>query len=281
MKRNALLLFAAVLMAVDLVRIAAVSDSASAGGASMPTSAPGSPWKLKFSTSFYVNAPLGSFSRCDASTSICYGLPKSLQSKWFAYPDGWPDTATQNGQAIHGYYSPSTTTWIADHVLNIRMWRGGTTVHSCALLPKVAMGMTYGKFVERFRVLNANAGFKSAHLLWPVRDGRHREVDYPEAAWGHQMIHAYVHSNSEQKQRFSAHAKMNSTWHTSKIEWTPTRLSFYLDGRRIGVTARGVPRISMDWVLQNETELADAVPPVNSSSTMQISLVAVYSYQGT
>jgi hypothetical protein len=37
----------------------------------------------------------------------------------------------------------------------------------------------------------------------------------------------------------------------------------------------------MDWVLQNETELADAVPPVNSSSTMQISLVAVYSYQGT
>ena len=43
------------------------------------------------------------------------------------------------------------------------------------------MGMTYGKFVERFRVLNANAGFKSAHLLWPVKDGRfYDEVDYPK-----------------------------------------------------------------------------------------------------
>lgn len=251
------------------------------GGAAVPAVVD-TRWRLVYSTDFPVDAPLGSFSGCNASAYTCTGLPKALQSQWWAYPDGWPDSATERHEKVGGYYSPSTTIWIADGVMNIRLWRGTGSVHSVAVLPKAAIGRTYGKYVETFRIADPVPGYKSAHLLWPVRkptDGTAHEIDFPEAGWGTPIV-GFVHYAGH-RPRFPAGVAFNRRWHTTVIEWTPHRLSFYCDGRLIGAIAGNVADVPMRWVLQNETQTDGlAYPPPHSSSTMQIKYVAYYKWAG-
>jgi len=239
------------------------------------------PWRLVYSTDFPVDAPLGSFSGCEAATYTCTGLPKVLRSQWWAYPDGWPDTATQWHLAVGGYYSPSTTVWIAAGVMNIRLWRGTGSVHSAAVLPKAAIDRTYGKYVETFRITDPVPGYKSAHMLWaatPPQNGTAREIDFPEAGWG-ASIRAFIHYPSY-RPRFVTSAAFDAAWHTSVIEWTPRGLSLYLDGKLVGFLTGRVADVPMRWILQNETQTNGTFPPVNSSSTMQIKYVAYYSWAG-
>jgi len=249
------------------------------------TAAVGSPWRLVYSTNFQVNAPLGSFSGCKISTGYtCSGLPKALRGQWWAYGDGWPDTATVRHLKVHGYYSPSTTVWIAGGMMNIRMWRGtGTgTVHSAAVLPKAALGKEYGKYVVTFRVPDPVPGYKSADLLWAMKSptgGTAHEIDFPEGGWG-LPFKAFIHYPSNRPQ-FAANASFNSSWNTTVLEWSPHGVSFYCNGKLIGSASGNVADVPMRWVLQNETEdNGTAGPAPNSSSTIQIKYVAYYSWAG-
>jgi len=273
----------AALLACAFPRSAAVEHAATpavehAANPAVPAAA--TPWRLVYSTDFPVDAPLGSFSGCKVATYACTGLPKALRSQWWAYPEGWPDTSTERDEKVGGYYTPSTTVWIAGGVMNIRMWRGTGSVHSAAVLPKAAIGRRYGKYVETFRVADPRLGYKSAHMLWAMRnptDGSAHEIDFPEAGWGLPIV-GYVHYASH-RPRFPAGVVFNRRWHTTVIEWTPHRLSLYCDGRLIGSIAGNVSDVPMRWVLQNETQTSGlAYPPPNSSSTMQIKYVAYYSW---
>lgn len=164
--------------------------------------------------------------------------------------------------------------------MHIKMWRGSSgSVHSAALVPLAASGKTYGRYVETFRVSQITPGYKSAHLLWPSNGNQNTtsfEVDYPENEWDTD-IYAYVHAGNLAQQSFPANASWGS-WHTSEIDWTPTSLSFYMDGKLIGTTTQGVPNIPMDWIIQNESALNGESAPLNSSAQMDISYVAYYSY---
>jgi hypothetical protein len=207
-------------------------------------------------------------------------LPKALQSQWWAYPDGWPDTATQKNLPVGGYYSPSTTVWIAGGVMNIRLWRRTGPVHSAALMPKATLARTYGKYVETFRVLHPVAGYKSAHMLRAVpkdTDGSAFEIDFPERSWGLQFV-AFVHLPNRVPY-FAANCSFDSTWTTTVIEWTQRGIWFYCDGSLVGSVAGKVSDVPMRWILQNETQTnGTAYPPPNSWSMMQIKYVAYYSW---
>jgi hypothetical protein len=255
------------------------SPSASQGAA---PGAGGSQWRLVYSTDFSQNAPLGSFSDCDAAIDTCEGLPKALQSQWWAYPDGWPDSSTLRGEPVHGYYSPSTTVWIAGGMMNIRLWRGTGNVHSAAVMPKAALDRTYGEYVETFRVPDPVAGYKSAHMLHSLTnptDGSAHEIDFPESGWGAQFS-AFIHYNTS-RTRFAGGARFDSSWTTTIIKWTPNGISFYVNGRMIGSVAGRVSDVPMRWILQNETQTnGTAYPPTNSSSMMQIKYVAYYAWVG-
>lgn len=241
-----------------------------------PTSAPPVPsvntsqWKLKWQTSFGTSVALGKF-------------PGPLSKDWFAYPHTWPDTATQRSYPVGGYYDPATTTWVSGGQLHMKMWRGAAgSVHSAAVAPNAAQGVKYGKFIETFRVSHVTKGYKSAHLLWPSNGGQNAtsfEVDYPENEWD-VPISAYVHYGASDRQvSFDTNAKWGS-WHTTEIDWTPTKLSFYMDGKLVGSTTKGVPNIAMDWILQNESALNGESAAPNTSAQIDISYVAVYSWKG-
>lgn len=250
-----------------------------------PTSA-SSIWKLKWQANFSESVKLGSFSGCNTSYNdtpyaYCSGLPKDLRSQWWAYPYPWPDTATENHKPLGGHYDPSQTIWISNDEMHIRMFRTTGWIHSAAAVPRAAIGMIYGKYVERFRVAgNPPAGYKSAHLLWPTKGAPlGHEVDFPEGNWNSAFC-AYVPSSQETTiPSFCPNATWTS-WHTSVIEWTPGSLAFYLDGKKIGaITGKAVPDEPMSWILQNESALKGKEAAGYTSAQLNIASVAVYSYE--
>lgn len=243
-------------------------------------------WRLKWSTDFADPAPLGSFSGCNnfdrTPAAFCSGLPADVRSQWWAYPQGWPDSAMQVHRRIGGYYDPAGTVWISGHQMHIRMFRATGPIHSAAVVPKAAIGMLYGKYVERFEVdPEGSPGYRSSHLLWPTNPPIDYEVDFPEGEWaGKFCVHVHYARTVATRDRCLPGVQWTQ-WHTTEIAWRPGSVTFYLDGREIfRVTGQFVPDEPMSWIIQNESALNGDLAPANSSAQINISSVAVYSYVG-
>ncbi|TVL89836.1 glycoside hydrolase family 16 protein [Streptomyces sp. LX-29] len=203
--------------------------------------------------------PIGSFSDCDhyvdTPRAYCGGLTGATRADWWAYPAGWPDTATQRGYPVGGRYDPASTVWISGGQMHIRMWRGILgPVHSATVVPKKLMGMTYGRYEERFRVSRVAPGYKSAHLLWPAVNDGCSEIDFPELEWTG-TIHAFAHPADCGPHVGFDTGRRWTDWHTSVIEWKPGEVRFLLDGELVGSATTGVPDRPMNWIIQNEAAL--------------------------
>lgn len=240
-----------------------------------------------FADGFNTPVKVGSFRDCghndDTPAAYCSGLPASVRAAWWAYPAGWPDTATQRGYPVGGYYDPATTLSISpspwgDGQLHIRMWRGSSgPIHSATIVPKPAMGLKYGAYEERWRVSHVARGYKSAHLLWPVTNDGCSEIDFPELEWDTQVA-GFMHPSNCGQQVAVDTGKSWGQWHTSRIEWTPGDIKFWLDGRLIGETHDYVPAVPMDWDIQNESALNGESAAPNSWAQMDVTYVKVWSW---
>ncbi|MEV8094682.1 glycoside hydrolase family 16 protein [Kitasatospora sp. NPDC085879] len=256
----------------------APSLSASPSASSSPTSTAGAPtWSDDFDG---VNVPLGSWTGCSngstIATSHCSGLPAAVDSKWWAYPDGWKDTSK------NGTYSPSKTMSIANGQMNLHLNRDASGTWVSAPVPKLpaaagASGVQYGRFEVTWKATSA-AGYKMAWLLWPD-DGiwpQHGEIDFPEGdlngSIGAFMHRADATSGSDQD-AYSTGVATAGAWHTSAVDWQKDSLTFYLDGKVIGRSTARIPANTMHWVLQSETALNGTVPATGSSADIAIDSV--------
>lgn len=263
------------------------SASSSHPGATAVEGAGAPLWQLKWQTDFPQDAALGDFSGCDnydrTTAAYCSGLPAGLRSQWWAYPSGWPDSATEVHLKLGGYYDPAHTIWISDGQMHIRLFRTTGPIHSAAVVPKAGIGLTYGKYVERFRVSNpeSSTGYKSSHLLWPTTEPLRYEVDYPEGEWDSGFC-VHVHSIAlGTATKNICPGTTFGTWNTTEIEWWPGNLAFYLNGTEVyHLTGKWVPDQPMSWIIQNETALNGEIAPEHSSGQLNISSVAVYTYAG-
>ncbi|QCX81241.1 Glycosyl hydrolases family 16 [Streptomyces sp. YIM 121038] len=242
----------------------------------------GPSWQLRFSDGFNTPVARGRFTDCahyvDTPKAYCGGLSGSVRTNWWAYPHGWPDTATQRDYPVGGIYDPASTVWISDGQMHIRMWRGSNgPVHSAAVVPKRLMNQRYGRYEERFRVSKVAPGYKSAHLLWPVVNDSCSEIDHPELEWT-ETIAAFHHPSNCTRQAAFDTGKRWSDWHTSRIEWKPGEVRFYLDGQLVGRSANSVPDKPMSWIIQNEAALNGDQAAPNSSAQMDIAWVKGWSW---
>jgi beta-glucanase (GH16 family) len=200
-----------------------------------------------------------------------------MRANWWAYPKGWPDTATQRRYPVGGIYDPATTLWISGGTLHIRMWRGPSgPIHSATVVPKRLMGQRYGRYEERWRVVKAATGYKSAHLLWPVNDNAcpNCEIDFPELEWTG-TVAAFMHRKNSigGDQDGYDTGKQWTAWHTTAIEWKRGDVRFYLDGKLVGHSTKAVPDTPANWDIQNESALNGDRAAPNSSAQMDIAWI--------
>lgn len=254
-----------------LRRLALVTAAALAllGVNATPARAAAPGFRYLWSDSFNQRVALGGFSDCnhntDTTQAYCGGLTGTTRANWWAYPNNWPDTAKSGQLGVYkvgGTYHPEDTVWVApsawgDGQMHIRMYRPNTggDVHSATVVPKHAMGLRYGRYVIRERVSHVGRGFKSAQLLWPVDNnaGGCSEIDFPENS--HDVApSAYDHpANCGGQDAYDSRVSWGN-WHTYTTSWTPTSVTFAIDGHTVGVS-RHSPSVAMDWDVQNESSL--------------------------
>jgi hypothetical protein len=239
-------------------------------------------WNQVFSDDFTTSVPIGGFSGCtDASTlmaSTCSGLPASVSSQLWAYPDGWSDTSG-NGQ-----YTPSQVLSIHDNMLDYNLHTSDGIHMVAAVVPKIPNGVNggglqYGAYAIRFKS-DTIADYKTAFLLWPdsnswPADG---EIDFPEGNLNG-TVSAYMHqqgaTSGSQQDAYPTNTTYSS-WHTAVIEWTPNLCRFILDGQVIGTSYSLIPNTPMHWVLQAETALTGGAPADDISGHIYIAWITAY-----
>jgi hypothetical protein len=245
-------------------------------------------WRQVFTDDFTTDVPLGRFSGCAWKTNLmdseCSGLPASVAAKWWAYPDGWPDT-------LHtGQYYPSRVLSIHNGEMDIYLHTSGGIHMVAAPVPKVpggtdGIGMRYGAYVIRFRA-DPLYGYKTSWMLWPDRYVSDTypskgETDFPEGDLD-LNINAFMHwmnaSNPNQQYAYSS-PRGYRDWHTATIEWTPSMCRFILDGKVIGTSTGHIPTDPMHWILQTETStFPGRVPRDGEAGHVLIDWVVAYAY---
>ena len=90
--------------------------------------------------------------------------------------------------------------------------------------------------------------------------------------------HLHTVAGGSQQQSFRSTASWTS-WHTATLEWTPTSVTFILDGTDLGSTTLDVPQTPMTLDLRAESDLQGAPkPPASAHGSMEIDWLTVYSY---
>ena len=236
---------------------AAPAAAVGTSGAAMPTGdLPG--WHLTMNQDFTQDAALGQFS--------------SVYKGWAGY-DGAHDTSG------HGTYDSSTTTTVHGGVLDEYLHSQGGSPRVMALTPPTTAHQTYGRYAVRFRS-DLISDYKIAWLLWPSSDNWSQgELDFPEADLN-SSIEGYAHdvtgSPSRNAWSVSTGASLTS-WHTTVIEWSPTGLTYSLDGQAWHTSSTSaIPRDPMDWVLQTETAENGPAPTSASAGHIDIDWVAAW-----
>lgn len=239
-------------------------------------------WKQVFIDDFSNNVPLGGFSGCDLQRRLCSDLPAVVRAKWFAYPDGSKDSAGT------GTYMPSRVMSIKNGLMNLYLHSENGSRLVSAPVPIIPGavgsegGLLYGRYAIRFRA-DRLVGYKTSFMLWPDSDvwPGDGEIDFPEAdlagtRWS--TMFGFVHHQgaaSGTDQDWHGTGVRYGDWHTAVIEWLPTRVSFLLDGRKIGTSTSRLPNTPMHWVLQTPT--TDSIlASLSTAGNVQIDWVAVW-----
>jgi hypothetical protein len=224
-------------------------------------------WDQVFADNFARDSvPRGSFTGCNIHG--CTGAPSV---PWGATDDGHPDTSG------HCQYYPSQTVSILNGVLDIYLHTASDGLCMDASLYPLVPNLKYGMYKVRFRSA-AVAGYKGVYFLWPVNKTS-GEIDFPEANLD-APLKGFLHTvaGGSQQQSFRSTATWTS-WHTATLKWTPTGVTFMLDGTTLGSTTVDVPQTPMTLALRAESDLQGAPPPPASAhGSMEIDWLAVYTY---
>ncbi len=195
--------------------------------------------------------------------------------------------AVFDGQPLHdpvGRFTPSHLS-VADGMLSIGAWRsspGNPVIATGGMSNVTSNRQTYGKWDIRFR-MDKGWGIAYAILLWPSNNNTTPEIDFAEDnGTGRTMTSASLHTTDGQLIHKETHGDYTQ-WHTAEVIWTPTKLTYSLDGVVWTTMAgSGVPHTPMSLSLQTESHPCGMTWEVCANKTtpskvnLQVDWVAEY-----
>ena len=139
-------------------------------------------------------------------------------------------------------------------------------------------GPTYGAFFYRSRI--TGAGPTTVGLLWPDSNSWPPEIDFNETTGGTGRTTATVHYSSNHLVLNDLDINMTQ-WHTWGVIWSPTSITYTVDGEVWGVdpNASSIPNVPMHLSIQQQTFCGATTPhacPTSTQSTL-VDWVAEYS----
>jgi len=181
------------------------------------------------------------------------------------------------GNDHKGRRSPSAVV-VQDGVVTLHGDATGTTGGMCW-----GTGRRYGRWEGRVRAPTADPSYHVTLLLWPTADPwpAGGEIDFLELAQpDRRLAEGFVHHGADNRTERGTVEADATRWHNWAVEWTPSSITMYLDGRpwyRTTDSAAQPPGpmhvcVQLDWFPTGAT-----VAP----STMQVDWVREYGSGGT
>jgi hypothetical protein len=181
------------------------------------------------------------------------------------------------GNDHKGRRSPSAVV-IQDGVATLNGDATGTTGGMCW-----GTGRRYGRWEGRVRAPAADPSYHATLLLWPTADPwpAGGEIDFMELVEpDRRLAEGFVHHGADNRTERGTVEADATQWHNWAVEWTPSSITMYLDGRpwyRTTDSAVQPPGpmhlcLQLDWFPTGATVAA---------STMQVDWVREYGSSGT
>ena len=146
-------------------------------------------------------------------------------------------------------------------------------------LSQSAVTNTYGAYFVRSRL--TGAGPTGVELLWPADNSWPPEIDFSETGGDTSSLSATVHfgpaSINHIDQRTLSKVDMTK-WHTWGVVWTPTAITYTVDGSvwgSVGVAA-AIPNVPMTLDLQQQTWCDSGWACPSTPQSMLVDWVAEY-----
>jgi hypothetical protein len=136
---------------------------------------------------------------------------------------------------------------------------------------------TYGRYEVRAR-LDGGSGYNTAILLWPSSehwpvDG---EIDASEIFNGdYGRSGNFVHWGSDNQQQGKFTSVNTSQWHTYTVDWTPNKITWYLDGQETMSTTTSAAIPHNDHFLGIQLDVAKSGSRTDGL-TLHVDSVKVY-----
>ncbi len=178
----------------------------------------------------------------------------------------------------------SLNTFVQNGVLVLRATQINGVWYGAGVSSAKAVSQTFGKYEMMIRFAPGK-GIRTAALIWP-NSGWPPEVDFYEISDTYRTINRltnhYKSSTSNNTMEHASYTGDLTQWHVVGLEWTPTSLSFTLDGVVMKVITSNVPQQSM-WFGQNValkggTKGPDETTPATVDA--ELDWVKIYSYTG-
>jgi len=135
---------------------------------------------------------------------------------------------------------------------------------------------TYGAYFVRFRL--TGAGPAAVALLWPTDNSWPPEIDFSETLGPTNATTATVHFdavNNEDKRSLQLDM---TRWHTWGVIWTPTSVTYVVDGHTWGSVDvhSEIPHVPMSLALQEQTWCTSGYACPTTPESMDVAWVAEY-----
>jgi Glycosyl hydrolases family 16 len=136
---------------------------------------------------------------------------------------------------------------------------------------------TYGAYFVRSR--QTAPGPDTVELLWPQGNRWPPEIDFNESGESASTQAWFVHYENSKDQYYGSNSINVEHWHTWGVIWTPTSITFTVDGRAWGqvTSPSAIPTIPMSLDIQQQAWCGIADEPCpTQDSTLIVDWVAVY-----
>jgi beta-glucanase (GH16 family) len=157
---------------------------------------------------------------------------------------------------------------------------GAAKTYNC----RSGMVTTYPGFNFEYGIVQVVANIPQTYGLWsaiwllPTSEGWPPEIDMEET-WGPPDVQTaytfhYADGDNDESTQASSASPLSPGWHTFTLDWTPTSLTWWLDGTEVLTTSSDIPSQSMYLLI----DLADYAQTSTQgcSGTMQVKSVKIW-----
>jgi beta-glucanase (GH16 family) len=202
-------------------------------------------------------------------------------------PPGWGAYSGEPGGDSYGWWDPANVT-VSNGNLHLGTSYNATLgMYSTGGVSFYGHPQTYGKFLVRLKGdLEPGLEISNIALLWPTAKVWPPEIDFYEDKGGtRSSFVATVHAgpNGDNSIQIARQEEMDATvWHTVGVEWTPTSVTYTLDGWTWAVVPLATMPSGGTWpgqpmFLSLQSQNLGPVQPTGPIETMTVAWVVEYS----